>query len=196
MDTPHDKYRRQIAEAWSDLIGWEKVQGVIEQRVADLRELVRATANFLPSVERDNELLLLDVLKHPSNITEAVRSVLFVAAATGTRLAPTDIKQRAEQRGFSFAEYTNPLASIHTILRRMKESDPPEVDYEEADGTYLFRGKVGDMSPKFLEKTKREIWKRMIARGLDAEKLQTLLEQVAHEVTDEAIDNAKKRLHE
>src|SRR5713101_5000509 len=83
MDSPHDKYRRQISDAWSDLISWERALGVMESRVADLRDLIRSTANFLPDDERARELQLLEILKHPSNITEAVRSILFIAAATG-----------------------------------------------------------------------------------------------------------------
>jgi hypothetical protein len=51
-------------------------------------------------------------------------------------LTPTQIKEHIEARGFSLSEYTNPLASIHTILRRMKEADPPEVEYDEQNDTY------------------------------------------------------------
>lgn len=193
MVSPHDRYRKQIAENWADLCAYEKVAQTVNQRINDLRELIRATANLLPDAERGNELLLLDVFKHPSNITEAVKTVLFIAGARDERLTPTDIKARAEERGFDFSEYTNPLASIHTILRRMKESTPPEVDFSEADGTYLLIAGVGDLSHEFLEKHQKELWIRMANRVADPEKIRQLIMEISPEIVDEAWNETQER---
>src|SRR5207249_584217 len=104
MDTSEDKYRRQIDEAWKDLNSWESMLRVLEERVQDLRELIRANANLLTNeTERHCELFLLDIFKHPSNITEAVKATLFLARPKDERLTPKDIKRRAEQRGFDFS---------------------------------------------------------------------------------------------
>jgi len=197
MDSPpnkyHDKYRKQIADAWSELTSYEQIQRIIDGKIDDLRVLIRATANFLPDNERSNELLLLDIVKHPSNITEAVRTVLFIARGIGERLTPTDIKQRVEQRGFNLSEYTNPLASIHTILRRMKESTPPEVEIDESDGTYLLVGKPGELSPEFLEKTDNKVWRRIVDRTVDRKLIEKLLAEVTSEVVDEAFSSTKRK---
>ena len=188
MDTSDDKYRRQIEEAWKDLSFWESTLRGVEQRVQDLRELIRANANLLmDDKERGCELFLLDIFKHPSNITEAVKATLFLAGPNGERLTPTDIKRRAEQRGFNFSEYTNPLASIHTILRRMKESNPPEVDFNEADGTYILVGKPADISPEFT----KEVKSRIIDRTWKVD--QETIDRATIEVIDEAFEEIKKR---
>lgn len=115
---------------------YEGIRSACDQKISDCRELIRANANFLPDVERNAELLLLEVFKRPTNITEAVRLALALAMARQQGLTPTQIKEHIEARGFSLSEYTNPLASIHTILRRMKEADPPEVEYDEQNDTY------------------------------------------------------------
>lgn len=193
MDTRHDKYRRQIADAWSDLTSYEQVQRHVESKVNDLRDLIRATANFLPDKERANELVLLDLVKHPSNITEAVRMVLFIARGTNARLTPTEIKEKAEERGFSLSEYTNPLASIHTILRRMKESDPPEVELDESDGTYLLLGRPGEISPVFLEKTKNAVWRKIVDKTVDPKIVEKLFSEITGEIVDHAFSEASRK---
>src|ERR1035438_6007069 len=137
MGEEPNKYRRQLNEAWADLQLFEHVQRRLESRIDDLRNLIRATANLLPDEERKHELLLLDFFKHPTNVTEAVRLALYLAKLKGERLTPLQIRELAESRGFNFSEYTNPMASIHTILRRMREADPPTVDLDDVTGTYL-----------------------------------------------------------
>jgi len=195
MDSPHDKYRAQIDDAWKELCAYEKAERLISERIADLRELIRATANFLPDGERMAEMILLETMKHPSNITEAVRSTLFIAMTKNLRLTPTDIKSRAEQRGFNFSEYTNPLASIHTILRRMRESDPPEVDYKEDDGTYLlinFKASE-DMSEEFFNKMRLGVMSRIIDRAVDPELFKSLMIDISKEVTATELSKLKTK---
>jgi len=188
-----DRYRRQIAEAWSEMQGFERIQRATERRIEDLRELIRANANFLPDPERRHELLLLDVLKHPTNITEAVRLALFVAKGKDERLTATDIKQRAEERGFNFGTYTNPLASIHTILRRMKESTPPEVEYNEADGTYKLIIPIPGLSPEFLRKTRERVWQGIVNRAVDPYLIHTLVGELTSEIGSDAFEKTTKR---
>jgi hypothetical protein len=133
----HDAFRKQIAEAQAQLYQFWQVRKALDSKMEDLRQLVRANANFLPDWERRAELLCLDMMKIPTTISEAVKAALFVAGARNERLTPPQIKELAEERGFDFSGYTNPLASIHTILKRMRELNPPEVEYDESSGTYL-----------------------------------------------------------
>lgn len=146
---------------------------MVDEKIADYRDLIRANANFLPDDERRTELLLLEVFKRPANITEAVKITIMLADARKERLTPTQIKDEAEKRGFNFSTYTNPLASIHTILRRMlKESNPPEVDYDEAAGTYgnvKFTAIWEMADPAFYKRTNDRILARMLE--LDKERI-------------------------
>jgi len=106
------------------------------EEIADLRELIRANANLLPDVERRLELVQLEFLKFPTNITEAVRLAIFGASIAEQKVNPIEIKALVEYSGFDFSEYSNPMASIHTILKRMKETN--KVDYDETVDGFWF----------------------------------------------------------
>jgi len=183
-----DEHRRQIFKCWSELRLYESLQRQTEERIQDLRELIRATANFLPDNERRIELMLLDMLKHPTNIAESVKVALFIGLVNKERLTPTQIKEKAERRGFSFTEYTNPLASIHTILRRMKDADPPEVDFDEASSSYLLIMRPSILAPEFTEKVKNQTWERVVGTALsepvNPEKVKALMDHVANQFVE------------
>jgi hypothetical protein len=155
----HDTFRKQIAEAQTSLYQFWQVRSVLDSKMDDLRQLIRATANFLPDEERRAELSCLEMMKVPTTISEAVKIVLFVAGARNERLTPPQIKERAEERGFDFSVYTNPMASIHTILKRMREVDPPEVDYDENNATY--RSTSWPSGTTDEERLNSKAWKRL-----------------------------------
>jgi len=163
MDKTPDKYRRQIIEAWVELANAEAVRKAADQRVEDCRELIRANANFLSDYERWAELVLLEMVKRPTNIAEAVRFTLYAARAKNERLTPTQVKENIEARGFKLTDYSNPLASIHTILRRMKDSDSSEIDYDEKTETYLAKSipLMGMFSDEFRQKVTNNVLKRL-----------------------------------
>jgi hypothetical protein len=131
-------FRSQLREAKKRLVLRVREQQKIAQEISDLRELIRANANFLPDQERETELMILELFKVPTNVTEAVRLSIFIASAQGKRMTPMEVKALTESLGFDFSEYSNPMASIHTILKRMKESDPPAIDYDADTDTYWF----------------------------------------------------------
>lgn len=188
MDSPQSKYRRQLKEAWTDLHQFEAIQRNVAQRIESLRELIRATANMLAPADRYLELLLLDIFKRPTNIAEAVRVALYVARLKSERLTPVQIKEAAEERGFSFAEYTNPMASIHTILRRMKEANPPEIDFREDDGSYLLSNDAHpSINPALADQIGRGFWERVAKeQPIDQARLSAALDAISTEVLDNA----------
>jgi hypothetical protein len=160
-------FRSQIREAKKRLVRRVCEQQKTNQEMNDLRELIRANANFLPDEERDTELLFLDVFKSPANITEAVRLAIFVASIYSKRVTPVDIKNLAESLGFDFSDYSNPMASIHTILKRMKESAPPTVDYDDKTDTYWFgEGTLASAADLVDSKFFQEIFAEVVARLL------------------------------
>src|ERR1700722_11829420 len=99
MDLSHtDTFRKQIAEAQAKLYEFWQMRKVIDSKMDDLRQLVRAYVNFLPDHEREVELVCLEMMRVPTTITEAVKAVLFVAGSRSERLTPVQIKERAEER--------------------------------------------------------------------------------------------------
>jgi hypothetical protein len=177
----HDSFRKQIAEATSSLHSFLAVRRVLDEKIEDLRALIRANANFLPDAERTAELIMLEVLRVPTTITEAVKLALFSAMAKNETLTPVQIKERAEERGFDFSSYTNPMASIHTILKRLRDATPPQVAFNEKDGTYATTEfiPIDIADSEFYNRVAKKAWMR--AANLDRE--------WAHKVTGEEVLN-------
>jgi hypothetical protein len=59
-----------------------------------------------------------------TGLTDAIRSIL---AQADEPLSAGDIRDRLAALGFDMKSYSNPLATIHTILRRLTESDEAHV---------------------------------------------------------------------
>jgi hypothetical protein len=94
----------------------EKLNLEIE-RVSDL---LTANANFLPEQEKAAQLQQLEQLvADPPGFTDSVRKVL--RANPGLAATATAVRNMLANAGFNLSAYSNPLASIHTILKRLAE---------------------------------------------------------------------------
>jgi hypothetical protein len=60
--------------------------------------------------------------------TDAVRKVIYLSGKQ--RISPNEIKDALEQKGFSLSGYSNPMASIYTILTRLHKQDELEPIWE------------------------------------------------------------------
>ena len=55
----------------------------------------------------------------PYGLTEACKTSLRCA---GTPMTPVEVRDRLLSTGFDIGKYSNPLAAIHTVLRRLEAS--------------------------------------------------------------------------
>jgi len=62
-------------------------------------------------------------------MTDSIRKLM---AEAGHPLTAAEIRDRLEAIGFDMKSYSNPLATIHTVLRRLADSGEVETDYELA----------------------------------------------------------------
>ena len=70
-------------------------------------------------------------------LTEACKTSLRCSNAPMT---PLDVRDRLQSTGFDINRYSNPLAAIHTVLRRLTESGEVRRRVSRAKGvTYEFR---------------------------------------------------------
>lgn len=70
-------------------------------------------------------------------LTEACKTSLRCAAAPMT---PLEVRDRLKATGFDIDRYSNPLAAIHTVLRRLTESGEVRRRASRSKGvTYEFR---------------------------------------------------------
>src|SRR5258708_6940705 len=46
MDSSSNKFRSEITEAWRSLTAFETIRNMVDEKIADYRDLIRANANF------------------------------------------------------------------------------------------------------------------------------------------------------
>jgi hypothetical protein len=63
----------------------------------------------------------------PGGLTESIRAILTEA---GEPLTASESREKLEAKGFDMKSYSNPLANIHTILRRLTEAKAVETTHE------------------------------------------------------------------
>ncbi len=119
----------------------EKLNAEIER----ISELLTANANFLPAEEKAEQLLQLEQLvADPPGFTDSVRQVL--RANRWAEATPIAVRDMLAQAGFNLSAYNNPLASIHTILKRLAERG--EVTTSVKDGQTCYRWKAKADAPR------------------------------------------------
>jgi hypothetical protein len=188
-----DIFRKQISEAQASIQTLYAMRRKVDERIDDLRDLIRASANFLPDEERKAEMLCLEILKIPETIGEAVKIALFVTSMKKQRLTPVQIRDIAEQRGFKFGDYSNEMASVHAILKRMREAEPPEVDYDAETGTYSYTGIFpGDITD---ESFFRRIDQRVFPVILERSKLkdEPIVQGIVQSLLEEVMEKPKRK---
>jgi hypothetical protein len=181
MGLSPESFRSQILVAKQRIQKLRTEERKIKEEISDLRSLIRANINFLPEPERTAQSYLLDLFQQPSNIGEAVRATLMVASfIVQEGIKATDIKTTAEYLfGFDFSEYTNPAASIGTVLRRLREAG--QVTYDEQKETYLYKEPIHDIfNPELLEKIAKQAVSE-VQNQLGQEKMNELLFKLGEE---------------
>lgn len=79
---------------------------------AEVRRLEQTVAALTTLVEQPS-------LDPGMGITDGIRVALRLVAPAG--LYPTTVRIKLEEAGFSFAKQKNPMATIHSILKRLKK---------------------------------------------------------------------------
>jgi hypothetical protein len=114
----------------------------VEERTSRLRLAVYAMSEVsgIPA-EYERPELFPEFIAADTGFTDAIRQV--IVNTYPQFVTPVSLRDALQKRGFDIAKYSNPLASIHTILKRLR--DKGEVE-EHADDTgkmmYLW-GKKG-----------------------------------------------------
>lgn len=130
-------YRKAIQVALHRLRVLVERREQIDRFVAKLRSVVIANAAMLSNSERDETLRSLQEIVGPSRgFTHAVRE--FMRRNAERSFTAIAVREGLKTVSFDVTEYDNPLASIHTILKRLSERG--ELNRNASDGTYRWRG--------------------------------------------------------
>ena len=131
-------YRKAYETAKQELIDLLSQKDRIEKRLVIVRQSLSTLATLCdeedvkiePSKEAE------ELLEH-STLTEEIRSVL--QAHYPGWLRPAMVKRQLEHLGHDLAQYTNPQATIHMVLKRLAESEDVEEDIDPEDGKKTYR---------------------------------------------------------
>jgi len=111
-------YRRAIATAFKRLRVFVERREQLDRFIANLSRVVTANAEMLPDSERDEALRTLqELVGGPPGFTDAVRE--FMRRNAGLSFTAIEVRERLKTVNFDVGAYDNPLASIHTILKRL-----------------------------------------------------------------------------
>jgi hypothetical protein len=117
-----------------------KKKVAIEAEMEKVHELAKAAYNLATDDEKKSfSDYFKSVLQRRKGLTEAVRDVL--QANPKGWFGAVQVRDRLQESGFNFSNYTsNPLSSIHAVLKRFSES---EVRTREVlDGTKKYQWKL------------------------------------------------------
>ena len=103
-----EDYRRALATAIREYEDLGQQRQDIDKRLAEVAQTIGTLSRLcglVPTV--------------PLGLTDACR---LIVRGAGVALMPTEVRQRLQSIGFDLSKYSNDLAAIHTILKRLNES--------------------------------------------------------------------------
>jgi hypothetical protein len=121
-----DEYRAALDVACREYEELGRQRAVIDARLTQLTQSIGTLiklCGFVPTI--------------PWGLTDACRAILRNA---GVPMSPTEVRDRLAAIGFDLSKYSNELAAIHTVLRRLNESG--ELRFIAGPGKHLYRWNV------------------------------------------------------
>jgi hypothetical protein len=121
-----DEYRQALDAACREYEELGRQRAELDARLTQLTQSIGTLmklCGFVPTI--------------PWGLTDACRTVLRNA---GIPMSPTEVRDRLAAIGVDLSKYSNELAAIHTVLRRLHDSG--ELRFIAAPGKHLYRWNV------------------------------------------------------
>lgn len=103
---------------------------VLEEKAGLLQAFTRCEQQIGALIQTMNAIAPLvgaEPLPAPEGLTDSIRAILTEA---GEPLTASEIRDGLVAKGFDMKAYANPLANIHTILRRLTDAKAVETTHE------------------------------------------------------------------
>ena len=130
METDYRKLREHIrCELKSKVAERSEIQdrlAVLQHEIEGLQTMRMGADAYFGEEATDSD----DAL----GITDAIRKVL---SFRNNAMRPTEIREALQESGFEIDVYKQPMAVIHTTLKRLKDQE--DVESLEEDGAILYR---------------------------------------------------------
>lgn len=118
----YEPYRNQIRIALRELVAKGEQKKEIDRDMANLSQLIRANANMLPDEERKTFIAQADETE-PAGFTGTIRRLLRDRREGFT---PLELRGAMAESGIDLSAQSNPMASIHSVLKRLEASGDVE----------------------------------------------------------------------
>ena len=144
-------YKKALEAARDELQQLYSQQEDIGKRIAQLRKTIAHLAELCDEhdggIDAENPFAL-DLLFGNMGLTEACREVVRAADPDG--LTPVEVKEGLRKMGFDMSGYTNILASIHTVLKRLAKSGVIDEGHpaNDKEGKRVYRWSPFQPAPK------------------------------------------------
>src|SRR5258705_667841 len=116
--------KKAVEQYLQELTALTAQRNAIEER---MQRVETAARSVLALTDNEDELMAylerIDDILRPEGFTDAVRKVL---RAADKPLTPAEVKERLAGVGFYLAGYSNPSASVHTIIKRLAKTQSAE----------------------------------------------------------------------
>jgi hypothetical protein len=148
-------YTQMLRQLVEERESWVRKRDDAMRELSRLSELIRSTIKMLPPEQRSKcDGLFERIDNRPAGLTTAIRLCFTAGKDVEAKewLAPVEIRDYLKSNGFNFERYrANPLASIHTSLKRMV---PHEVECKTVDGRKIYRLKTVEQWSAALAETR------------------------------------------
>ncbi|MGC2695040.1 MAG: hypothetical protein WA738_04540 [Candidatus Angelobacter sp.] len=161
-------YMQMLLDLMEERQNWLGKRDEAIREILRLSELIRATMNMVPAEQLARyEPVFERIEQRPAGLSLAIRACFTAGAGlpithwTGTGAAasvaakewftPVEIRDALKNMGFPFENYkANPLASIHTTLKRMVPSEVEVKALEDGQKVYRLKS-AGELAQAFAE---------------------------------------------
>jgi len=139
--TSTDPYAELLQRTINELRELLRKRSEVNGRISKLAATALALSRQVEPAGRYKEELmdLMDELRIVApRLTDAVKDAMYYASP---RKLPADqVKALMELRGFSFSHFSNPLASLHSTLRRLSTQGEVLVERDRGRIVYSWKG--------------------------------------------------------
>ena len=135
-----DSYRKVLEDSKRKLLELVNQRDQISADIERVKAVIEAIANMLDNPEdTSSELSEMEGILGPGGLTDAVRRTLEASTTRG--MTPVEVRHALVSSGLDLSRYVNPLASIHTILKRLVKADDARTAIIDGDETvYQWKG--------------------------------------------------------
>jgi hypothetical protein len=128
-----DSEKTAISQYLAKLIEMKKQRAELESKIRRYENAARAVIGLLDNEEEQFQYLEeLDSIAPAAGLTEAIRQAL--RGTWGESMTPMEVR---DATGIFLIGHSNPLASVHTVLKRLAKTDT--VEQVTKDGKTAYR---------------------------------------------------------